>query len=477
MLTDLSISKLSPAATRREVPDGKVIGLYLIVQPSGAKSWALRYRAGGKPRKLTLGSYSTVSLGEARKKAQRALGEVADGKDPAGAKRAATVAAKAAAVASVDNVEAVVAAYVKDYLAKRAKPSWAKEAARLLRREIIPVFGKKRLGELTDDHIYKLLKDISERAPITANRTFAVFRKLCHWAMSRDGGKLIKASPCDGVGMPAQEHSRERVLSDAEIRHAWRAFETIGWPFGRLCQLLLLTGARREEVRAMQWREVDLEQAIWRLPKERTKNKRAHEIPLPPAAVAILRSLPRIERRGPDGKPRPALVFSTTGNAAPGGISLSRATLNALIVKEMREEAIAGGNDPDEVVAPDWRLHDLRRSLATNLQKLGVKLEVTEAVLNHVGGSRAGIVGIYQRHDWAAEKRQALEAWSLVLDAIVAGAAEKKIDKMREQALQFTATLKGKSDADRQSQVAQWLDRIDRGDANNVVELASARAS
>jgi integrase len=424
MLTDVAISKLTPAATRREVPDGKITGLYLVMQPSGTKSWALRYRAEGKPRKLTLGAYSTVSLAEARKKAQKALAEVVDGKDPAGAKRAAREAAKAAAVASEDRVENVVEAFIARYLAKRAKPSWAKEAERLLRVEVVRPWGKRRLSEITPKDVARLLGEIAERgAPTTANRTLAVFRKMSKWAASPTIG-LIMTQPCAGVEAPAQEHSRERVLSDAEIKHAWTAFETIGWPFGRLCQLLLLTGARREEVRAMQWREVDLEQAVWRLPKERTKNKRAHEIPLAPAAVEILRSLPRIEpRRGPDGKPRPALVFSTTGNAAPGGISLSRAALNGLLVTQMREEAIARGDDPGEAVEPDWHLHDLRRTLATNLQKLGVKLEVTEAVLNHAGGSRAGIVGVYQRHDWAIEKRAALEAWARRLDEIVTGAA------------------------------------------------------
>ena len=143
MLTDIAISKLTPAATRREVPDGKITGLYLIVQPSGAKSWALRYRTESKPRKLTLGAYSTVSLAEARRKAQKALGEVAGGEDPAAAKMAAREAAKAAAQASEDRIENVVEAFIARYLLKKAKPSWAKEAERLLRVEIVRPWGKR----------------------------------------------------------------------------------------------------------------------------------------------------------------------------------------------------------------------------------------------------------------------------------------------------------------------------------------------
>lgn len=432
MLTDLQIEKLAKPAARREIPDGKIGGLYLVVQPSGAKSWALRYRAASVPKKFTIGPYPTIGLSAARKRAQKALAEVVDGVDPSAQKKAAREAQKAAN-STADRVDNVVDAYVKDYLAKRAKPSWAKEAERLLRVEVLPKFGMKRLGELTDDSIHKLLKDIAERAPITANRTFAVFRKLCHWAMSRDGGKLIKTSPCDGVVAPTEERSRERVLTDDEISLAWNAFETIGWPFGPIAKLLLLTGARRDEVASMEWRELDLEAGIWRLPKERTKNKRAHEIPLPTAAVDIIKGLPHVEpKRGSEGRVRPALVFSTTGSTAVSGFSRAKAAIDAAAVERLRGEAEARGDDPEEIKAPDWVLHDLRRTVATNLQKLGVRLEVTEAVLNHVSGSRAGIVGIYQRHEWAVEKRAALDAWARRLEAIVSGGGVSNVVELAQ---------------------------------------------
>jgi integrase len=423
MLTDLQIDKLTTPPKRLEVPDGKIRGLYLVVQPSGARSWALRYRVAGAPKKFTIGPYPAIGLAAARKRAQKALADVVDGVDPSAQKKAAREAQKAAN-STADRVENVVDAYVKDYLVKNAKPLWAKEAERLLRVEVVPKFGKKRLGELSGDDIYKLLKEIAARAPITANRTFAVFRKLCHWAMSRDGGRLIRTSPCDGVEKPTPERTRDRVLDDAEVKLAWEAFESIGWPFGPIGKLLLLTGARRAEVASMEWRELDLDAGVWRLPKERTKNTRAHEIPLPAAAVDILKGLPRVEpKRGPDGKVRPALVFSTTGATAVSGFSGAKEAIDTFIVGRLREQAEVRGGDPDEVAAPDWVIHDLRRTVATNFQKLGVRLEVTEAVLNHVSGSRAGIVGVYQRHEWAAEKRQALDAWARHLEAIVGGTA------------------------------------------------------
>ena len=165
----------------------------------------------------------------------------------------------------------------------------------------------------------------------------------------------------------------------------------------------------------MEWREVDLAARTWTLPAARSKNKRVHQVPLSDAAVEMIAALPRIEGRA-------GLVFTTTGRSAVSGFSKAKAAIDATILELMRAEAEAAGADPADVKAPEhWIFHDLRRSTATGLQKLGVRLEVTEAVLNHVSGSRAGIVGVYQRHEYAAEKRAALEAWGRYLDALLTG--------------------------------------------------------
>lgn len=419
MLTELQIENLATPESRREIPDGKISGLYLVMQPSGAKSWALRYRVAGAPKKFTIGPYPAISLATARKKAQKALGEVVDGNDPSAQKKAVKEAEKAAK-STADRVEAIVNSFVARHLAKTAKPSWAKEAERLLRVEIVPPFGKKRLGEITPRDVDKLLGEIAERAPITANRTLAVFRKLCNWAASPRIG-LISSSPCAGVEAPTAERSRERVLTDEEIRLAWMAFGAIGWPFGQLAKLLLLTGARRDEVASMRWAEVDLVRKTWSLPGDRTKNKRPHEIPLSDAAVAILKDLPHVS--GDAG-----YVFTTTGKSPVSGFSRAKAAIDAAMLELAKAKAEADGRNPDDVHSvAGWTIHDLRRTVATNLQKLGVKLEVTEAVLNHVSGSRSGIVGVYQRHQWTDEKRAALDAWARKLDAIISGAAPANV--------------------------------------------------
>jgi len=419
MLTDLGIKKLPLPDKRKEVPDGKIGGLYLVLQPTGAKSWALRYRVFGTPKKLTIGPYPALDLATARKRAQEALGDVAGGRDPAAVKQASRAAARVEREAEVDRVERVVALFVERHAKPKTK-DW-RETERMLVKEVAGRWAGRRLSGISRAHVHEMLDEIVDSGrPIRANRVFAAFRKMCRWALSRG---IIDRGPCEGVTAPTAETPRDRVLSDDEIRLVWRAFESVGWPFGPFAQLLLLTGARRGEVAGMRWSELDdLSARTWTLPAARSKNRRDHVIPLSDAAVRIIEGLPHIG----DGKG--SLVFTTTGVTAISGFSHVKATIDRAILEGLKDEAAARGENPAETKAFEpWTLHDLRRTVATNLQRLGVKLEVTEAVLNHVSGSRAGIVGVYQRHGYTAEKRKALEAWARRLEAIVSGEFEGKI--------------------------------------------------
>jgi integrase len=387
MLTEIAIKKIPVSDKRREWPDGNVTGLYLVVQPSGAKSWALRYRASGAPRKLTLGPYPGIGIGAARGLAREAIGKVAGGKDPAAAKKATKEARKAEQSAD-DRVAKVAKAFTEKYLKRHVGPGWAREAERLLRKEILPIIGLKRLGDVRRADVIDMLDGIVDRgAPFTANRALAVLTRLGNWAVERE---IITASPFDRIKPPAVETSRERVLSDDEIKLVWAAFEAVGHPFCAFGKLLLLTGARRAEVAGMRWSEVDLAAKTWTLPGARTKNGHEHVVPLSDAAVRMLQDLPRIGDK-PDG-----FIFTTTGTTPVSGYSHAKAAI---------DKATGAFAEP-------WTFHDLRRTLATNLQKLGVRLEVTEAVLNHTSGSRGGIVGVYQRHNYADEKREALDKWA-----------------------------------------------------------------
>jgi integrase len=418
VLTDIQIKKLALPKVRKEVPDGKISGLYLVVQPSGAKSWAVRYRLAGQPKKLTLGPYPAIDLATARKRAQEAIGDIAGGKDPASEKRATRALARAERDAEDSRLDRIAASYLDRYVKRSVGAAWGKEIERLLKVEILPKLGDKHIAAIKKPHILDLLDAIVDRgSPITANRAFAVLRQLFNWAADRD---LITVSPMP-KSAPAPENARDRVLSDKEIQLVWRAFDQIGRPFGSIGKLLLLTAARRDEIAEGSWSEIDLEARTWTIPPTRTKNKEAHEIPLSDAALNILKDLTPIAGNS-------NLVFTTTGRTAVSGFSKAKAAIDAAVLEILKERARDRGEDADVVEAfTHWTLHDVRRSVATNLQKLGVRLEVTEAILNHTSGSRAGIVGVYQRHKWSTEKRAALDAWARRLHAIVTGAETENV--------------------------------------------------
>ena len=419
MLTDIAIKELirptNLPTTRRETPDGKVAGLFFITQPSGATSWALRYRAnGGASRKLTLGSFPSLDLKAARRAAEEARGKIARGEDPAAANRASRAAAKAEREGETDLVENVVDKFVERY-AKAQTRDW-RETKRLLEKNAVSKWKGRQLSTITPPQIHDLLDEITDRgAPIGANRVLAQLKVLGVWAVERG---IIEKSPFEGIKPPASERgrARERVLSDDELTIVWKAAYSIGWPFGPIVRLLILTGARRDEVAQMEWREVDIDRAVWTLPASRSKNRREHTIPLSDTVLDVLRSLPRIDRSG--------FVFTTNARTPVSGFSKAKPALDRAMAE------LAGERAPP---IPAWVLHDLRRTVATNLQRLGVRLEVTEAVLNHVSGSRAGIVGVYQKHDYAAEKRAALDAWARRLAAIVGGKAEDNVVPIRSR--------------------------------------------
>jgi integrase len=402
-LTDLKVKNLCPGAARREIPDGRIGGLYFVLQPSGARSWAVRYRAGGRPAKFTIGAYPAIDLATARRLAQKALGEVAEGQSPAANKQAAKAALREAKRAENDLVERVVEQFVERH-AKPKTRDW-RETERMLKNKIVKAWRGRRLSQIGRADVHALLDNIIDVGhPISANRTFAQLRKMCGWAVERG---ILNQNPCQGMRAPSVEKARDRVLSDTEIRLAWRALERVGWPFGPMAKMLLLTGARRNEVAEMSWGEVDLDKRSWTLPETRSKTRRAQEIPLSDAAIVVLKSVPRIGEAPID------YVFTTTGRTPISGFSRAKSQIDAAIIEIMRAESVT----PLE----PWTLHDLRRTVATNLQRLGIKLEVTESVLGHISGSRAGVVGIYQRHDFADEKRAALDVWSRKLDQIVTG--------------------------------------------------------
>jgi integrase len=404
MLTDLKIKNLSTPSKRKEVPDGKIGGLYLVLQPSGARSWALRYRVDGLPRKLTLGSSPNLGLGEARRKAQEALGAIAGGRDPAKAKRAARESAKAARADEDNRVARVAELFLERYVKHNVGASWGKEVERLLRVEILPRIGAKRIGDVTKHDILAILDAIVDRgSPVAANRALAVLRRFFNWAADVRG--LIMVSPCKGIDAPTAEMGRDRVLGDHEIRAAWAAFEGAGEPFEAIAKLLLLTGARCAEIAEARWHEIDLAGKTLTIAKERSKNGVAHEFPLSPAALKIIDDLTRVEGKA-------GYLFTRDGLRPVRNLSRLR--------EAVRRAAIERGGGDSDKVAPT--LHDLRRTVASRLAELGIAPHVIEKILNHRSGTIRGVARVYNRYSYSLERRQALDAWARRLDAIVSGA-------------------------------------------------------
>jgi integrase len=421
-LTALNVETWKPAATRQEVLDRD--GLYFIVQPSGVKSWALRYRrkGDGKAVKHTIGTYPAITLKAARSMANELRGEIERGADPHGDK----VVARRRTVEVNDSFEAVARRFVAEHqfrknrswewaarrlglvvdpeaIAERGAGPEAKTCPPLLvvrdggrdtwgrrRISLVDRWGGRRLGNITRADVIAVLDEVAAHAPIMANRMHAVLARLFKWAEAKG---ISNTNPCSNIER-AKEHSRDRVLEDKELRAVWIATGELGHPYAGIVRLLILTGQRRNEIADLRWDEIDLDERVLHLPAARTKNGRPHDVPLSAPALAIIDGLSRLVDAD--------RVFTIQRKPVAG-------------FSKMKERLDAASR------VSDWTLHDIRRSVASGLQRLGVRLEVTEAVLNHRGGSMAGIVAVYQRHDYASEKRDALERWADHVEALVSG--------------------------------------------------------
>jgi integrase len=388
-LTARSVENTKPDPGRRlELPDGALPGFYLVVQPSGAKSWAVRYRVNGRPKKFTLGPYPRLSLGDAREHARTALRLASEGRDPSALRTAAERDAEAATKLRFGTV---VAEFIERY-AKPRNRTWP-ETERLLTKADLAPWQERDLRAITRNEILTVLDRMVERgAPIQANRLVAALRRFFGWAVERG---LLEVSPMASLKPPSAEAHRDRVLSDDELRAVWLAADEVGYSFGPAVQLMILTGQRRSEVLEAEWREFDLERGLWSIPRERTKNGSGHVVPLAPPAVDLIRNLPRVGTS-------PRHLFTTNGTPPFSGVSKAIERLSALADKHLSGDA---GHAP-------WRLHDLRRTFATGCARLGVPLHVVEKSLNHTSGTFGGIVAVYQRHDFLDERRSAMRIWA-----------------------------------------------------------------
>lgn len=400
-LTAQTVDKLQPADRRQEIPDSLCTGLYLVVQPTGRKGWQVRYRHGGTHRRMTLGAYPVLSLAAARQRAKEVLAAVTEGRDPAGEVKEA----KAPRPEDDRNkVKSLIAQYDKRHLSGLKSGTDVRKSLDLY---VVPHWGERQVGSITRREVVDLLDGlVDDGKATTANRVKAYLSGFFNWCAARE---VIEVPPTLNVKAPAKENARDRVLTDDEIRWLWAACDAHSFPWSPLARLLLLTGQRLNE--AAQMTDAELRGDLWHLSADRTKNGRAHDVPLSQAAQDVLRGIARLA----DASGRVRFLFTTTGTTPLSSFTRSRNQLH----ETMSQIAAKERGEPVEI--PHWTFHDLRRTAATGMARLGIPVRITEAVLNHVSGTGGGIVAVYQRHDYADEKRQALDAWARFVAELVEG--------------------------------------------------------
>ncbi|MDM8167018.1 site-specific integrase [Roseovarius sp.] len=406
-LTTKWVEALKPTQTRREIPDPALTGLYLVVQPSGAKSWAVRYRYAGKPKKLTLGKWPIMGVADARAAASEAIEAVERGDDPSAAKKSAKAARIEAQLSERDKIKTLIEQYAKRHLSGLKSGATVR---RELERHVVAAWGERDIQDITRRDVIDLLDRIADSGRVvSANRVRSYIGTFFNWAVDRD---IISASPAQGVKPVAKEKARDRVLSDDEIRWFWRACDELGFPWGPFGKTLLLTAQRLGEVAGIA--DAEIEGDTWHLSGDRTKNGRPHTVPLSDTVRSVLAAVERVEGRA-------GLIYTTTGRSPLSGFHKGRNH----IAEHMAELASEEAGEPVELER--WTFHDLRRTAATGMARLGIPVRVTEAVLNHVSGTGGGIVAVYQRHDYADEKRAALDAWARLVADLVEGKADNVV--------------------------------------------------
>ncbi|MDD2603178.1 MAG: tyrosine-type recombinase/integrase [Desulfobacteraceae bacterium] len=401
-LTDLSVRKLAPKSRRYEVQDTD--NLFVRVYPTGAKAWILRYFFDGEDRRFTIGRYPALSMLEAHEAAAAAMLKVERGIDPGAEVRKAEAERKEA-----PTFEDLLEEFWQKKL--EGTPS-GPERRRMVEKDALPLWRKRKVKDLTRRDCVLLIDGVRDRAPILANRLQGVLVGMMNFAAERG---IIAHSPFGRLAK-AKEPTRDRVLTDDEIKAFWKrtdpADDTVNlYRTTKLAlRLILLTGCRPGEVGAMTWDEIDGSAKTWTIPPERTKNSTEHVVPLCPLALA------QIQAAKPFGDGTGPLFRSSH---KPEGGPITRRGMSQAVRRHWQE--ITGSEE-------QWKAHDLRRTTRTKLAEIGVSDVVAERILGH---KLQGVLAIYNRHDYLNEKREALLKWEARLQEVAGGNEAKKSNVIR----------------------------------------------
>lgn len=404
-ITADSVNALQASATDQFLWDDRLPGFGVKVTPAGAKVYLFQYRIGGrgsKTRRVTIGKEGALRPNSARTAAERLYGQVKDGRDVAGERREAKRV----------QVELAFKPYVREFCDTTLKAKWPKswkQTRDCLELHAIRHLGDKPLPDITADDVERLLRRLDHQ-PATKRNLFAALSFLFNESKR---GRVLKDSPLVGVEPPAIVAERTRVLNEEELRWLMLAADAEPDPYGGIVELLLLLGQRRSEVGGLPWSELNRSRREWHLPAPRAKNGCENIVPLTDRVVARLDKV-----AGGDKWPRSGLVFPSREGTAPSGFSKLKRRLDASMAKAAKAAKAE--------LAP-WKLHDLRRTVATNMQRLGIRHEAVEHLLNHREKARTGIAKVYQTHDFKPEKLAALERWGAELGRIREGDGAGKV--------------------------------------------------
>lgn len=392
-LTRQVVSRVVIPAGKQELIlfDEDMPGFGVRLRAGGKRTWIIQYRVGVKQRRLTLAAVEKLDAEKARQEAKIRLAKVTLGADPQSEKTEAKLRAGVTLGAVADR-------YLQSHAAPRLRPRTLLELKRHLNVHWAPLRRVSVHRIHRSDVAIRLAEIVDESGPIAVNRARAALSALFTWAM-REG--IADTNPVVGTNRIGVERSRDRTLSDAELRVIWNACR--GDAYGKIVRLLMLTGQRREEVGGMRWDELDLKAGLWRIPGDRTKNHRAHEVPLAAPAYEILSGVPSAHGR--------MTIFGERESSFQGWSKAKKA-----LDRRIADSGTSISN---------WRLHDLRRTVATRMGDLGIQPHIVEAVLNHVSGSKAGVAGVYNRSLYTPEKRTALARWAEYIRSIVEGDGQK----------------------------------------------------
>jgi integrase len=382
-MTKSAVDALKAASKDTVYWDAGLPGFGVKVTPRSRKVFVVLYRIGGagsRLRKYTIGPYGRVTLQMARAEAQKVLAARLEGRDPATEKR------ESKRRMTADRVDDLIEVFIVQHVSKTRK---AAEISRLLRREVVSRWGNRCVHAIGKRDIVELASEIAQRGtPMAANTLLKVIKTFLNWCVGR---AVIDASPAEGVPLPGKEIARDRVLTNNELVSVIRAARQIGGAYGGIVEMLVLTGQRREEVAQMVGDEIDFNSRTWTLPGSRTKNGKPHIVHLSEACIKLIK---RASRSG-------SYVFSISG---------ARPFQNFTNAKRVLDE-LSG--------VTGWRLHDLRRTCVSGMARLGVPPHVADKILNHQSGTISGVAAVYQRHDFLAERKLALERWGQYIETLV----------------------------------------------------------